>query len=311
MKNAKTYERGIRKLLTGAKKKLPAKTPPSVGDGIQVLIESILLADATKKNVEKAVDSIGKEFVDFNELRVAPLKEIVECLGKDYSEVRDKAQTLITVLNGVFNRSCGMTITYMQDMSKREIRRHLRELGVPPFAEGLVSQSFFGVHAIPVDQSLFDVLQMNNLIHAESDIEDTQSFLERIIVQKNGPAAHALFRDYVARNATALEKKRKADAKQKAAEEEAARKAEIEAAKIEAAKLAKKKAKSLKKSDKKKKASKATRTKTAKKTAKKAAKTVKKTAARKKKPVKKPAKKPAKKAVKKAVKKAAKRAKKK
>ncbi|HDY65304.1 MAG TPA: hypothetical protein ENH84_03605 [Phycisphaerae bacterium] len=306
MKDAKTYERGIRKLLMGAKKNPPPMTTPPGDNGIQVLIESILLADATKRDVEKAVDAIGKEFVDFNEFRVAPQKEIIECLGKDYPEVRDKAHTLVTVLNGVFNRSGGMTITYMQDMSKRETRRHLRELGAPPFAEALVSQSFFGVHAIPVDQSLFDVLQMNNLLHAASDIEDTQSFLERIIVQKNGPAAHAFFRDYVARNATALEKKRKADAKQKAAEEEAARKAaekaerraakeEARKAEIKAAKLAKKKAKPPKKSGRKKKASKVTRTKVARKPAKKAAETVKKavkkTVARKKTATKKAAKK--------------------
>ncbi|HDY64844.1 MAG TPA: hypothetical protein ENH84_01255 [Phycisphaerae bacterium] len=305
MKDAKTYERKIRKLLRGAKKKPPAKSTTPAGDDIQTLIESILLTDATKRDVEKAIDAIGKEFVDFNELRAAPEKDIIECLGKNYPQVRDKAHTLSTVLNGIFNRSCGLTIAYMQNMSKREVRRHLRELGAPPAAEALVSQVLFGIHAISIGQSLFETLQMNDLVHAESSVEDTQSFLERIIVQKNAATAHAFFRSYVVKHAKALEKKRKADAERRAAEEAAARKAAEEAerkaerkaaetaareAKKKAAERARKKTKAGKKTPKKKTPSRVTRTKPVKKAAKTGKKTVKKTITPKKAAAKKVAK---------------------
>lgn len=309
MKDARTYERKVKKLLRGAKKTVK---PPSADMPEEVLlriIESVFLADATDGEVTKALAAIQKEFVDYNELRVAPEKDVLECIGKEHPRGRDKVTVLHSVLNGIHERANRLNTEYIAEMTKREIRRHLRELSMPPFSEALTAMTCFGVHAIPVDDALFEVLQMNKCVHDSSDVHDTQAFLERIVAQKDGYVAHVFFRQYVARNAKALEKKRKADAERIAAEEEARRKAEEEKArqaaeaaekkaKIEAEKAAKRAEKEAEKA--RQAAEKAAKKKAAKKkTAKKksAKKTTKKTV--KKQSVKAKTKKPAKKAAKK------------
>jgi flagellar biosynthesis GTPase FlhF len=312
MKDARTYERKVKKLLRGAKKtgKIPsADTPEEV---LLRIIEAVFLADATESEMSKAMAAIQKEFVDYNELRVAPEKDVLECIGKEHPRGREKVTVLHSVLNGLYERANRLSAEYLAEMSKREIRRHLRELSMPPFAEAFAAMTCFGVHAIPVDDTLFEVLQMTQCVHDSSDVNDTQAFLERIVAQNDGYTAHTFFRQYIARHAKALEKKRREDAARRAAEEEAKRKAEEEKAR-KAAEAAEKKAKAeaekaARKAEKeaereRKAAERASKKKTAakKKTAKKPTqkavrKTAKKTA---KKPARKVARKPTKKAAKK------------
>ncbi len=292
MKNAKTYEVKVKKLLAGIK--TVASPSISADQHLRTLIYSILLADNSPKRTDKAIAALEKEFVDFNELRVSQSKEVAECVGKDFLGIRTKAETIYTVLNGLFNQVSDIKMDHIGELGKRDIRRHLRELGCPPFAEALVSMTCYGIHAIPVDDSLRDLLEINEQIHPGSDILDTQAFLERVIPQKKGLAAHEFFREYIAENFAVLQKKRKADAEiraaeeaaQKAAEEEAARKAAEaaeKAAKLEAerkAEEAEKEAQKAAKKAAKKKADKEAE-KAAKKANKKAAKMIEKTKSQK------------------------------
>lgn len=281
MKDARTYERKVKKLLSGAKKNI--KSPPAGApeELLRRIVEAIFLADETEGDVDKAMAAIQKEFVDFNELRVAPEKDILECVGKDHPQGRAKVFVLHTVLNGLYERANRLSAEYLAEMSKRDIRRHLRELGMTPFGEAFTSMICFGVHAIPVDDTLLEVLRMNDLVHESSDVNDTQAFLERIISQKDGYSMHVFLRQFIAKNAKALEKKRREDAQRLAAEEEAkrlveeekarkaaeaaAKKAQIEAEK--AAKLAQNEAEKLAKAAEKKAAEKAAARKKSAKTA--------------------------------------------
>ncbi len=308
MKNASAYEKKINKILRGMKT-VSAPTPPKGLDAVALMIESILQADATKRQAKTAMNAIAKEYLDFNELRVSPVKDLVDCIGRNYPGVRTKTKVIVDALRGIFSRTYNVTLDHMADMTKKDLRRHLDEIGLDTYSSACVNMFVFGGHAIPVDESLAEVLLMNEDVHPESTLEDVQSFLTRIITQKKGHSAHEAFRQYVTKHAKALDKKRKIEqkAREKAeaealvkAEAKAARKAAREAAakvraEAKAAALAEKEA------EKKKAARAAARKKAAKK---KAKKTVKKTA---KKTVKKTAKKPVKKAAQKAVKKAAKK----
>lgn len=274
MKNARHYEKLVRKLLGGMGKARSA--PREDVAPLGVLVESILLADATVKQARQAMEAVEEEFVDFNELRAAPPKDIADCVGKDFPHGRDKAEMIVTVLNAIFARRCDILLDYMGEMTKRDLRRHLAEVGLDPFPAACLVMEVFSGHAIPVDETLLEVLEMNDLVGPGTDREDAQKFLERVIPQKLGPAAHLFFRDYIEKNRKKLEKKRKADAARRAAEEQAARKAAEAAAKAKAEREAKdraaKKAKAAKASKKKRAAKKAAR-KTVKKAAgKKAAK---------------------------------------
>lgn len=226
MKNATAYEKKVKKLLgkalTGKGQEI---TPPPLDQAAAQLVEAILQADATLDQAAAAAKKLTTEFVDINELRVSPLSEIVDCIGRDFPLAQTKAEVISIALAGVYHRTCGVDISYMNDMPKRDLRRHLREIGMTPYAEAVVTMTVFGGHAVPVDDALFELLQMEDLVHPESDVEDTQAFLERIVPAKNGLEIHQFLREYVAKGLPALQKKRDAEAKQRAAEEEAKRKA--------------------------------------------------------------------------------------
>jgi endonuclease III len=231
MKDARSYERKFKKVL-------PQQVPAAKGkpeaaaeeSPVRVLIESILQADTTDKRAAAAMTVIEEEFVDYNELRAAPVKDIADCVGRDMPNVRAKAESLITVLNGIFSRQSELALDSLHKLTKKDLRRHLSELGMEPYAAARLTMLCFNGHAVPVDQSLVEVLQMNDLAAPGSTIEDVQKFLERIVPQKNGLTVHRFLRSFVDKHAKALEKKHQEEAEARArAEAQARAKAEAEA----------------------------------------------------------------------------------
>lgn len=209
MKNSTLYQKNIKKLLSGVSKKRIA--PPEVDDLVRLLIEAVLSPDTSRKLVQQGVEAMSREFVDFNELRVSPPKEIVDRMGRNVPHAREKADTLVRVLNAVFDRTSTMTMDYMKEMSKKDLRRHLAEIGLSPYSAAHVLLLGFASHAVAVDVSLLDALKMGEFVAPNCDIEEATGFLERFIAQKEALATHEFFRTYIEHNAKAIAKWRKAN----------------------------------------------------------------------------------------------------
>ena len=204
MKNATAYERKVKKLLSGMSKSAQLSARQ---DSMEVLIQGILEADAPRRQAGKALDALLEEFVDVNELRVAPHKEITDCMGRDFPRAREKAETMTAVLNRIFDHSTSLCLDYVHELPKREIRRHLKELGLDTYASALLALACFNAHAVPVDQMLVDCLAADHLIHPGSEPADVQGFLERIVPQKDARCAHEFLRSYAEKRSKALPRK--------------------------------------------------------------------------------------------------------
>lgn len=236
MKDAATYEKKISKLLK-TMAGVPAGELPTGPDATAVLVLSVLEADTTDKDAQKALDAINEEYVDFNELRVSPSKDIADCVGKQIPNARDKARMITAALNGIYHRTYNVHLDYMAEMSKRDLRRHLEELGLSPYAAGSVVLRVFAGHAIPVDDTLVEVLKMDGYVAPDSDQRDVQGFLTRIVAQKDALSVHRHLRQYVAGSAKALAKTRQRQ-QEAQARAEAAAKAEAKARRAVQAKKA-------------------------------------------------------------------------
>ena len=213
MKNATQYEKKLKKLLTDACK-LKVDKPDEV-DSLELLIRSVLESNVPRKRVDEAMDALREAFVDFNEVRVALPRELVEVIGKDFPYAKLKARMLSSVMQSVFIRRNEINLTYMEEMTKRDLRRHLEEIGLTPYAAALMVLVGFDGHAIPVDEDLRDLLEIEGYIHPGSDIPDVQGFLERVISQKNALQAHEYFRQWVKENAKTLEKSREGEGEER------------------------------------------------------------------------------------------------
>ncbi|HUS91026.1 MAG TPA: hypothetical protein VM695_04210 [Phycisphaerae bacterium] len=230
MKNATKYQKKLKKLLAGMDNSPQA--PPADIEPLSFMIRAILEANAGAKLAEKAVATLNEEYVDVNELRVSPPKEIVDCLGRNYPESRRKAAEITSVLQALYLRRNELSLGDAAKMTKRDLRRHLAELGLSPYPAACMMLHVYDGHAVPVDETLVECLEMDGYIEPGSSLDDVQGFLERVINQKNALAAHERFREYVVDSAPALARKRKVEAEAAAkAEQEAQRKAQEEARK--------------------------------------------------------------------------------
>jgi len=231
MKNSNFYARKVKRILG----KLPQRSADEPVDPIRLLVTAVLAENATSRQVLSATSAIDAEYVDFNELRVSPIKDIVECIGRGFPGARAKAEAVTGALNAVFERTNGLSMAFLAKKIKREVRRILREeMGLSPYAESVLTLLSFDGHAIPVDTLLLEALKLDKRIHPDSDVPDLQGFLERIIANKDAPGAHEVLRAYAnkwgARVNRELARRAKVEAEARAeAEAKAEAKAEAEA----------------------------------------------------------------------------------
>ncbi len=287
MKNATQYEKKVRKLLD----KVKVSRPPAEanGDPIRAMLRAILEADATRAQAAQALQCLEEEFVDLNELRVAPSKDLAECFGRGFPGAREKGEIIVQVLNGIFDREYRITLEHLEKETKRELRRRLLDLGLSPYAAAWVTLQLFDGHAVPVDSLLVDCLKMEDYVPSDSDLADVQGFLERLVPHKNALGVHVGLREYAEQLLPAVTEYRRrlaAAAAEQAAEQAAVDAAEkAQAARVEQEKHQREQEKAARVAEKKK----AARRKTA-QTAAKAAKAAKSAKAAKAAPAKAPAK---------------------
>ncbi len=257
MKNSKKYAKKIKRLVASEASPAPVRQT----DLIALLVEGVLSEDTTLAKASAAITTLGEEFTDFNELRVSPLRDIVEVLGEDFPGVREKAGTITAAIQAVFDRTNSLSLEFLAKMTKREVRSLLRdEIGLSPWSESVVTLYGFGGHAMPVDDLLLEALKMGEYIHPDSDLLDLQGFLERITPGKDAISWHEALQAYsvktapkVARERARLRRLAQAQAKVKA-KAEAKTKAKAEArAKVKAEAKAKAEAQAKAKDKKKKK----------------------------------------------------------
>ncbi len=252
MKNSARYASKMKRLLAGGQPQGPGEP----ADPIRLVVAAVLAEDITARQAVSAMAALEAEFVDFNELRVSPVKDIVECVGRGFFRARGKAEMISRALNGIFEHTNALSLEFLAKKPKREVRQFLRhKLGLSRYAESVVTLYGFEGHAIPVDGLLLESLKLGAKIHPHSDLKDLQGFLERIIPARDDVAAHEALRGHADKAASKVHKRwareAKAEAKARAEAEakaraEAQKKAEAEArrkAKAEAKKKAARKKK--------------------------------------------------------------------
>jgi len=123
MKDAKVFEKKIKKLLAGMKK---AESTHREDNPFRLLTWAALEENASKTQASRAMAAFDKEFVDINELRAAQPSELVEMLGKNYPRPRETAEQIIGGLNEVFYDANELSMARLAGMAKRDRGRSCR-----------------------------------------------------------------------------------------------------------------------------------------------------------------------------------------
>jgi hypothetical protein len=148
---------------------------------LDLLIHSFMLWEATQRDAKAAVRRLDESFVDANELRIALPHESAKVLGDRYPLAAERCLRLRATLHDLYRREHRVTLLPLLAAPKREARAYLESLeGMPTFVAARLAVLGLGVHAVPVDWRLSDLLLAHKALPADyADPGAASSWLER------------------------------------------------------------------------------------------------------------------------------------
>lgn len=145
------------------------------------LVRGLLEWNAGQSEAGAAYARLCTCFVDMNELRVCSHEELAAALS-EHPEAGDRAARLRSCLADVYRREHGMSMATLREAPKREARHYLESLdGVPRAVASRVAHEMLEIHAMPVDDRLRDLLEVEGVIDAGASADHAATELERAI----------------------------------------------------------------------------------------------------------------------------------
>jgi len=195
MKNSKDYSQKIQKLYHTLSHKYPKVEKVSYEKVIDAIVYAIVSAEMSEKTTDSIIKKFTEYFVDWNDLRVSRVEEIVEVIGKDNAVAVGIASTLTTVLNAIFNQYHQVSLEALKKIGKRPARQALEKIdGVGRFVVDFCMLTALGGHAIPLTESMIKYRKSNKLVNPGADQQQIEGFLAKQISAKNGYDFYALVR---------------------------------------------------------------------------------------------------------------------
>lgn len=195
MKDSKEYSKKIQKLYRSLKRKPGRHSPVEFDEPVDALVFAIVSENLTESQAQAAMKKLKDYFVDWNDLRVATIEEIIEVLGPDVEPARSIAATLVSSLNAVFDKHNMLSLQSLRKLGKRPAKLLLEKLsGATPFAVDYCMLTSMQGHAIPLTPKMIEYLKTSQLINAEAAYEEIEGFLCRLISIKTAYEFYSLFR---------------------------------------------------------------------------------------------------------------------
>ncbi len=196
MKNSKEYGQKLQKLYRGLKRAHSKKIEHvAFDDPIEALIGGIIGEHCTEAATTRAMKGFRETFVDWNDLRVSRVEEIVEVLREDNATSRTAAFSLITALRAIFDEYHTLSLVPLKKIGKRPAKQALESLeGVGHFVVSYCMLTALQGHAIPLTETMASYLRQNEVVDPEADAHDIEGFLTRQVAAKNAYEFYSLLR---------------------------------------------------------------------------------------------------------------------
>ena len=181
MKDSKEYSKKVGELYRSLKRK--QKVQKIAYETItDALVYAIISSKLSESAAQSALKKLSDYFVDWNELRVSRVEEIVEVLGEDTPVIRETASSLTTALRNIFIKYNMIGLEALHKMSKRAAKATLEKIdGTGRFVVDYCMLTALRGHAIPLTKKMIEYLRSNELVHPEADEGEIEGFLARRI----------------------------------------------------------------------------------------------------------------------------------
>ncbi len=195
MKNSKEYAQRLKKLYRGLKRTHSKVEKTTYEDPVEALICGIIHERMNESAAHKAIREIRAAFVDWNDLRVSRVEEIVEVLGGDTASSRSTALALTSVLRDVFDEYHRISLQPLLKLGKRPAKQGIEKLeGVSRFVVNYCMLTSLRAHAVPLTGGMVEYLKRNGIVETDANEEDVEVFLTRQIPAKDAYAFYTLLR---------------------------------------------------------------------------------------------------------------------
>ncbi len=195
MKDTTQYPQKIKKLFKALKKGAEKSKKPAPNDLIEAIIFAALCQHCPESSAKAAIKKIQSHFTDYNDLRVARREEIVEVIGSDITDAAKTADTIISLLNAVFQKYDCLAPEDFAGAGKKNARDILEKFnGMTPFICSYVMLTVLSAHAVPLTEKMIEYLKANDLIDSQLDNVQAVSFVEKQISASNAYAFYAAVR---------------------------------------------------------------------------------------------------------------------
>ena len=195
MKNSKEYSKKIQGLYRTLGHGQAKAQKVGHEEIIDAVVHGLVNAQLTQKDAESAMTRFAESFVDWNDLRVSKIEEIVEALGGDTPATRAMAATITKVLGGIFDDYHKLSLDALKKMGKRPARQALEKIeGMTRFVVDYCVLTSLHGHAIPLTEAMLAYLKSNELVDPDADHEQIEGFLAKQIPAKNGYEFYYLLR---------------------------------------------------------------------------------------------------------------------
>jgi len=162
---------------------------------VDALIYGILSENMSEAAAQSTLKKFMNYFVDWNDLRVSRVDEIMEVLGDDTPSSKEIASALTRTLKAVFEQYNAVSLAPLKKMGKRPAKRILEKMdGVSHFVVNYCMLTALQGHAIPLTKKMIEYLRNNQLVHPDADPRDIEGFLARQISAESAYEFYTLLR---------------------------------------------------------------------------------------------------------------------
>jgi endonuclease-3 len=160
--------------------------PPADRTLFEHLLYACCLENARPEAADEAFAKLQQTFYDWNEVRVTTVKELAETMSS-LPDGAAAAKRLKQALQHIFETHYSFDI---ESLKKQNLGKAVKDIeairGVTPFVTDYVTQHGLGGHAIPLSQSIIDVLMILGVVTEAEAKRNSVPGLERAIPKAKG-----------------------------------------------------------------------------------------------------------------------------
>jgi endonuclease III len=196
------YAGRVKRLFNRLRREGPRELKLPKRDPLDWLVLGILQRGTTASKAEAAFAHLLDHVVDYNDLRVTPVRETVEFLNQRVPDALQRAEAIRQALNGIFNKINNLNLVPLRDKPKKDAREFLEAIpGTDAYTVASLLLLGLGHSAFPLSDHARSVLQQERVLPEGLDTATAQTWLERHIPAAEAPAFFVIIQQYAAQKA--------------------------------------------------------------------------------------------------------------